>query len=311
MTDAFIDVMFIFSAQAVLCRLQFLLGTHVIMPTSPASFFVVILACAQSVQGLRAAGNSHVAESIGDAIKNIDGLYASHLNHGGLQETSAFGASIAAELHSQESVLVNPEVSRVVAEGNALAAAKVVDDRDTCSRDWEAPCPSGWLQVGNAHCVAPASYAGGCPRMQSFNGQSLTARLKFANVCDAQWPCATDCTSGIDFDHCPAGWADDGDGYCSATGSIGNCLTSYKFSVMSISQKEQLASVCGFAWPCRGNCDENYDAPCPEGWTSIGDECVGPRTYAGDCDFSFTTKGMTQAQKQAFAESCGVRFPCA
>ena len=272
-------------------------------------FRFVVLAYSQPARGLRAAGNSQEAESIGDAIKNIDRQYASHFNHGGSEETSAFGQSIAAELQAQDSVLVNSEVSRVVAEGNALAATKIVDDRDTCSRNLKAPCPSGWLQVGSAHCAAHASYAGGCPRMQSFNGRSLTARVKFANDCDAQWPCATDCASGLDFDNCPAGWADSGDGYCSSTGAS-TCLPSYKFNAMSISQKEELASVCGFEWPCRATCNQNYDAPCPAGWASIGDECVGPRTYAGECDFSFTTRGMTTAQKQALAESCGVSFPC-
>ena len=279
------------------------------MLMSPASIVFVVLTCSQPVDGLRAAGKSEVAESIGDAVKNIDRLYASHFNHGGPQETSAFGESIAAGLSSQESVLVNPEVSRVVAEGNSLAAAKIVDDRGACKRNFDAPCPSGWLQLGSAHCAAPASYAGGCPRMQTFDGRSLIAKVKFANDCDAPWPCATDCAAGVDFDSCPEGWTDNGDGYCSSSGAS-TCLPSYKFSAMSISQKEELASVCGFEWPCRGACDENYDAPCPEGWASIGDECVGPLTYAGDCDFSFTTKGMTNAQKQALAGSCGVRFPC-
>lgn len=279
------------------------------MVMSPTSLLVVVLTCSRPVEGLRAAGKNEVAESIGDAVKNIDRLYASHLNHGGPQETSAFGESIAAGLRSQESVLVNPEVSRVIAEGNSLAAAKTVDDSDICTRNFDAPCPSGWLQVGSAHCAAPASYAGGCPRMQSFGDQSLNAKMRFATSCDAPWPCATDCASGLDFDNCPKGWTDDGDGYCSSSGAS-TCLPSYKFSAMSVSQKEELGSVCGFEWPCRGACNENYDAPCPEGWTSIGDECLGPRTYAGDCDFSFTTKGMTHAQKQALAGSCGVRFPC-
>ena len=279
------------------------------MLTSPTSFVFVFGAHSQVALGLRAAGDSQLAESIGDVIKGIDRQYESHFNHGGPGEASPFGQSIAAELQSQENVLVNPEVSRVIAEGNALAATHLVDEKGTCSRNCEAPCPSGWLQVGSAHCAAPASYTGGCPRMQSFNGRSLAARLKFASDCDAQWPCVTDCASGLDFDTCPKGWLDDGHGYCSSA-VASKCLPSYKFSAMSIAQKEELASVCGFEWPCRPVCNENYDVPCPEGWASTGDECVGPRSYAGECDFSFTTKGMTSAQKQALAESCGVRFPC-
>ena len=285
-------------------------GKASIMFMCPASFFCVVIALSQPVQGLRATGTDQVAESIGDTIKHIDGLYASHFNHGGQEETAAFGESIATDLNSWESNLVNPEVSRVVAEGNALAALKIVDDSDTCTRNWKAPCPSGWLQVGSAHCAAPVSYAGGCPRMQSFSGRSMASRLKFANDCDAQWPCAKDCASGLDFDTCPAGWVDNGDGYCSSPGGSA-CLPSYKFSAMSISQKEELASVCGFEWPCRGTCNENFDAPCPEGWATVGDDCLGPRSYAGDCNFSIATKGMSKLQKQALAESCGVRFPCA
>jgi len=279
------------------------------MLPSPAFVAFTVLTCSLPAESLRAIGPSDVAESIGDTIKKIDSLYASHSIHGGQQETSAFGESVAADLLSQEDVLVNPEVLRIIAEGNKLAAAKIADDKDTCKRNLEAPCPSGWLQVGTVHCTAPASYAGGCPRMQSFAGRSLSARLRFANDCDVPWPCATDCASGLDFDSCPKGWADDGDGYCSSPGAS-HCLPSYKFSAMSISQKEELAHVCGFEWPCRGVCNENYDAPCPEGWTGIGDDCVGPRTYAGDCNFSFSTKGMTSVQKQALADSCGVRFPC-
>ena len=280
-----------------------------IMKVSFASFAFSFASLAHCVQGLRAAGNSQVAESIGEEVKNIDRQYASHFNRGGFEETSVFGDSIAAGLHSQESVLVNAEVSRVVSEGNALAASEVVGDSDTCSRNLKAPCPNGWLQVGSAHCAAPASYTGGCPRMQSFNGRSLAARLKFASDCEAQWPCATDCAAGLDFDTCPEGWSDGGDGYCSSSGTS-KCLPSYKFSAMSISQKEELASVCGFEWPCRASCNQNFNAPCPEGWTNIGDECMGPSTYAGECDFSFATNGMTIAQKQALAESCGVRYPC-
>ena len=296
-------------AQIGLVCLTYAPASKFVMVASSASFIFVVLACAPPVEGLRAAGKSDVAESIGDAVKNIDRLYASRFNHDGPQGASALGETIAAGLQAEESTLVNPEVSRVVAEGTRLAEAKVVDDAGTCNRNLEASCPSGWLQVGSAHCVAPASYAGGCPRMQSFDGRSLSARVKFADECDAPWPCATDCASGLDFDNCPEGWTDDGDGYCSSD-SASTCLSSYKFNAMSISQKEELASVCGFSWPCRGACIENYDAPCPEDWASVGDECVGPRTYAGDCDFSFTTTGMTNAQKQALASSCGVRFPC-
>ena len=84
--------------------------------------------------------------------------------------------------------------------------------------------------------------------MQSFDGRSLTARVRFANDCDAPWPCVTDCASGLDFDTCTEGLTDDGDGYCSSV-CASKCLSSYKFSVMSIAQKEQLAFVCGFDGP--------------------------------------------------------------
>lgn len=275
----------------------------------PALFCYVAIAFSQPVQGLRAMSADQVASSISDTIKQIDGLYASHFIRGGQEAAAAFGESIAKDVSSWESTLVNPEVSRVVAEGNALAVLKVVDDSDICTRNWGAPCPSGWLKVGNAHCAAPVSYAGGCPRMQSFNGRSIALRLKFANDCDAQWPCARDCASGLDFDTCPVGWVDDGNGYCSSPGN-GACLASYKFSAMSILQREELALVCGFEWPCRGTCTENFDAQCPEGWANVGDDCLGPRNYAGDCDFSITTKGMSMLQKHALAETCGVRFPC-
>ena len=88
------------------------LGNAGIMLMSPASFALAFSAFSFSAQGLRAAGNSQGAESIGDAVKNINRQYASHFSHGGPAEASAFGQSIAADLQSEDSVLVNPEVSR-------------------------------------------------------------------------------------------------------------------------------------------------------------------------------------------------------
>jgi len=253
--------------------------------------------------------NVNAAESLGDAVNNIDRQYASRFNQGGSGEVSAFAQSIAGEFNSQHQVLVNPDVSRVVAEGNILAALKRINDNDVCSRNFKATCPSGWLHIGRFNCEAPASYTGGCQRMQSFEEYSLIAKLKFADDCDAQWPCQDDCAIGRNFDVCPREWTDVGDGYCSVPEAT-KCLASYKFNEMSKAQKEELASVCGFEWPCREACEQNYNAFCPQGWTSVNDICTGPRTYAGECGFTLNTHGMNVPQKQALAESCGVTFPC-
>jgi len=132
----------------------------------------------------------------------------------------------------------------------------VADDADLCVRDWSAPCPSGWAPFshqGRVACERPRAYDGGCAAIQSFVGENKAARARFAAECDAPWPCAGSCAEGTDFDGCPVGWTNDGDGFCSATTAVANpaCATTLNFAEMAVREKEEFAHACSAEWPCK------------------------------------------------------------
>merc|ERR1712050_778260 len=98
-----------------------------------------------------------------------------------------------------EEVLVNKDVSAVVADANGKAAEKTVGSDAVCDRDYDAPCPDGWSSV-DSECTAPPSYDGGC---SGASFASISDKSKFAENCDAPWPCKDACTSGHDYTGCP------------------------------------------------------------------------------------------------------------
>ena len=102
-------------------------------------------------------------------------------------------------------------------------------------------------------CSSPRGYSGGCATAQYFNGMDKAARAQFAEDCDAPWPCAGECAGGADFDACPTGWSDAGDGFCSqtTTPTDATCPTIINFAELGGREREELARVCSIAWPCR------------------------------------------------------------
>ena len=145
---------------------------------------------------------------------------------------------------------VNSEVSRVIAEANAVASMAPRGGDEVCDRNWEASCPDGWRVVGYGQCEAPAFYGEGCAIVQSLGGVGVNERVKFASNCDAVWPCADGCAEGSDYDGCPIQWLDKGDGICSAPGAA-MCGADYNFNLMTVKQKQELSWACEIEWPCR------------------------------------------------------------
>jgi len=249
---------------------------------------------------LRSAGNKQRGHGIGDALV-ASNRFAS-TDGDGDQYLSSFADTLATD----QQVLVNPEVDKVISAANRMADHQKLASDGLCTRSWNAPCPDGWEHLGKFMCSAPNSYLGACPFLQNFGGASALTKSKFADACKAPWPCQGGCEAGHDYDTCPEGWTSAGNGFCSGSG----CAGMYKFDDLGIAEKQELAATCGFQWTCKGECQQDFSAMCPEGWHSMSGLCVAPATYAGDCDSSVNTEGMTKAQKQEFASKCGVRFGC-
>ena len=207
--------------------------------------FVLVPACA--AHQLRANGNTETARELGHALKDIGAQIAAS----GDDERAEFRDAFVSEVDSQQVVPVNPEVSRAIAEANAVASTAHGGGDELCQRNWEAHCPDGWRFVEQGQCEAPPFYAGGCAVVQSFDGVAVHERATFAAKCEAVWPCADGCAEGRDYDGCPLQWLDSGDGMCSSPGPAA-CGSDYKFTLMSVMQKQELAIACKFEWPCRG-----------------------------------------------------------
>jgi len=215
-------------------------------------------------------------------------------------------------LEQDEEVLGNPRLNEAVLRANAHAQRVLVPGDLICARNWSSSCPAGWDVVGPS-CSAPAGYRGACPSAQVLAATTLMERYKFAERCDAPWPCVAEtgvCLHGRDYDVCPKGWADVGSGYCQSILKLVRCANFYRFSSMSVRKKQELVAACGLEWPCKDVCERDYEALCPASWQPVEDLCVAPASYSGPCGFSFNTTSLSHVQKRSLAEKCGVLFPC-
>ena len=111
---------------------------------------------------------------------------------------------------------------------------------------------------------------------------------------------------------CPLGWVDAGDGgTCSAPlGYDGPCL-SLDLRGLPADEKMRAAAQCDAVFPCVAGCTADYSKPCPGDWVETEEgSCVAPMTYIGPCVGRMDFRRMGAHGKAAFANSCGVRWPC-
>ena len=119
----------------------------------------------------------------------------------------------------------------------------------TCSRDYAAACPYGWLWLaddeGKIECRAP-------PMQRRF-------------FCIGQRPCL-----------------------CKERDArYRTCSPVQRFDGMSPHEKQAWERVCAQRFPCatRSSCEKDWLAACPAGWYEYngGASCLAPRDYAGKC----------------------------
>ncbi|KAL8275176.1 hypothetical protein Esti_000926 [Eimeria stiedai] len=63
--------------------------------------------------------------------------------------------------------------------------------RPPCERDFQQPCPLGWLQTGGGGgCKAAAEYRGPCKQQEKFGALEENAKRAVSKTCQVFWPCA-------------------------------------------------------------------------------------------------------------------------
>lgn len=214
------------------------------------------------------------------------------------------------QIDATRTVPANPAVTAVTEKANRMFESLHPGD-PLCTRDW-AGCPDGW-SLSFESCIAPPSYTGPCANILHLGGG--VDKRKFANDCGAPWPCAGECVDGHDYDNsfCPVGWTNRGD-YCESAGAVATdqCNSKYIFASINTEMKQGLALLCGHKWPCLSQCESEYTASCPQGWSldAAGVKCVAPASYAGECPYNVDLSGFSRDEKEAFAQACTAPFPC-
>lgn len=281
-----------------------------IAPLRFACLSLCLLGC--SCLHLRTPADKELGQRVGSDLRGAEEEIAAEGNQ---NRGTEFQDSYVRALTSKESVLVNPEVSKVIMQTNGLASSMVEKD-NFCERRWAAKCPDGWTSVGVDQCVAPAAYGGACAKhMSMMDTKTTPEKREIAEDCKAPWPCEDECADGRDYSElCPEGWTSAGGGFCEASQDSNTpCSRAYDFAEMSIQTKSELGHTCGFNWKCKGDCAQDFSKSCPADWQEVPSNpgtCVAPVTYAGVCSFSVDTSHMSAEQKSAFAAKCAVSFGC-
>ena len=155
---------------------------------------------------------------------------------------------------------------------------------------------------------------------------SLGKSLAFEGLPSSDVTCVRDYSAA-----CPEGWADHGDGETCAAPMYdhGPCPNTLSFGSLTPAEKRAKALACGYEFPCEvavssrkqrvvvsdvgnGNgCSPDLSATCPDEWTIVGVQCVGPVDYQGPCATMIDLSGLTLAQRDAYAKACATPWPCA
>ena len=178
-----------------------------------------------------------------------------------------------------------PQASQVIvadALSEALVAEEVPLSEAGCVRDYSAPCPLGWVDVGDGGtCLAPDAYAGPCGESVDYRGLSAHEKMLAASRCGAAFPCINGCTADYSV-LCPVGWSESL-GICEAPADYaGPCVGKKGFASVNAVGKSKFANMCAVQWPCR-------------------------QASSGACLVESRLGKLTDVEKRAVAKACGAR----
>lgn len=181
--------------------------------------------------------------------------------------------------------------------------------QEDCPQDFSETCPSLWREIANGVCSAPAQYEGPCSVRLSVASMSEEDKYAFSIRCGARWQCAGTKKRNYQ-DICPLGWSLQFGKICTAPLAYnGPCEHTAYMQGASVQDKKRFEANCGVSWPSnRGTCTHDYAAPCPYGWLARKD-CIAPPTYQ-TCSRIQKFSGMGPADKEDWAKTCKVEFPC-
>ena len=219
--------------------------------------------------------------------------------------------------------LANIRVAADVATSRALVAHGFRKNDADHIRDYNLPCPSGWVDRGDGDaCDAPVSYDGPCGGTLHFGGLAAHEKMDLANSCGVVFDRVGDCTADFSTP-CPVGWRLVGAGECSAPASYaGPCVRRKVFNSMVAADKAWFQDVCDVKWPCRASwvsflrpstpdeCKEDFTKPCPHNWEERTDVCLAPAAYDGPCSVALAAATFTAEEKHAVSQNCGAPWPC-
>jgi CPW-WPC domain-containing protein len=191
------------------------------------------------------------------------------------------------------------------------------------SRDYNAPCPSGWLDRGDGDaCDAPVSYDGPCGGTLHFGGLAAHEKIELADSCGVVFASAGVCATDFSVP-CPVGWRLGGSAVCTApVDYTGPCVRRKVFASMVAADKAWFENVCGVRWPCRAPlsssslpsvaeaCDEDFSKPCPRSWADNNGVCLSHAAYDGPCSVAFAASAYTIEEKQVVSRDCNAPWPC-
>jgi len=227
--------------------------------------------------------------------------------------SARFASASAASLRA---ALRQATAAALRAEGVPLAEAQ-------CVRDYNAPCPTGWVDLGDAgSCEAPVSYDGPCGAELSFKGLAAHEKMQLADSCGVSFACAGACAADY-AEPCPDGWSVGAAGACVApAGYAGPCVGSKSFAQHAAADKAAFEVACDVRWACRRpwsesrrpsdaqDCVADFAGPCPRDWSSRNGVCVAPASYSGPCAVLARFDGHSTEDKRVFATHCGAPWRC-
>ena len=206
---------------------------------------------------------------------------------------------------------------------NALLAEGLPESEAQCARDYNDPCPTGWVDAGDADTrFAPASYEGPCGSSLSFGGLAAHEKMTLAHSCGVVFACLGGCFA--DFSQaCPEGWSLDAAGVCTAPGTYaGPCVGRKDFTNILWADKRVFESECVVRWPCRSgwakqkqpvvakSCIADYGVNCPQGWSESNGVCTAPASYSGPCAVAWAFADFEKEEKETVSDMCGIVWPC-
>jgi len=125
---------------------------------------------------------------------------------------------------------------------------------------------------------------------------------------DAGWHCETDFSQA-----CPSGFVAGSSGCVPTSAYQGPCSSDVcSFEGLSDSAKARWSSLCLAWWPCV-ECDRDFSAACPKGWSSVDGQsrrCQAPGDYVGPCADVAEFDGFNAAMLSQWSTSCGAFWEC-